>query len=315
MINNDNNIEVFDFFDEEGEFFEFQPSLEDLTSFDEVDVDDTMLSNDLIGYEGLFSDIDFSDYSGSFKKNMRRAVREVKKKKPLTKKVNVTRSAKIKAKKKGVADILVPNDRKVIVEGVNSFILDKSVSADAIKNMGYHKGKKLRELVLTFNNNSALDFNLELFNPSMPLDYLQSTSLNLNDKIQVAGGGIVSYSDILFNILANPTRIYQSKFVLAGANLVSQTNQALIIKNKSIEGSQKVAPFQMGLNIDLDQQQNEIIYFDLEQTLNRPFIPDGMDVIQYKVLAGMTVTFGFYYSQVSLKKFFYKDAKENRALM
>ena len=71
----------------------------------------------------------------------------------------------------------------------------------------------------------------------------------------------------------------------------------------------------MALNIDIDQQQNEIIYFDLEQTLDRPFIPDGMDIIQYKVLAGMTVTFGFYYSQVSLKKFFYKDAKDNRALM
>ena len=71
----------------------------------------------------------------------------------------------------------------------------------------------------------------------------------------------------------------------------------------------------MQLNVDIDQNQSDMIYFNLPEKLNRPFIPDGMDTITYKVLAGMSVTFGFYYTQVSLKKFFYKDAYKSKGLL
>jgi|688.fasta_scaffold18419_12 hypothetical protein len=210
--------------------------------------------------------------------------------------------------------IIVPSSQKVIVEGVDRFILSKGKQEDNVKNIGYYKGKKLRELILTMNNNSALDFNLELFNPSEPLDYLFSTSGNLNNKIQVAGD-IVSYSDVLFNILANPTHLVNAKFTFSGATYQSQINQPLIFKNKRITGEQLVEPMQLALKVDNMQVIQEIVFFDIYNTLNRPFIPNGMDVIQYKVLAGNTVTFAFYYEQKDLRKFFFKEARESKKLL
>jgi len=323
----------YDTYDNESEvdYFEFSPNLEDLTSFAEEEDDYYSMDADPLGYDDIFSDMDFSDYSGKYKPNMRRAIRKVRNKRHSVRRrrrpVPVKRrrfehdhphkhpSSEHGKAHKDFEKVLVPSNRKVIIEGVNNFILDHSQKSDFVKNMGYYQGRKLKELVITFNNNSALDFDIELFNPSFPLDYLQSTSLNINDKVQIAGGGFVSYTDILFNMLANPARLYHAKFTLAGPNMINQINQPLILGNKSIEGKKKVSPFQMQLNIDIDQQQNNLIYFDVEQTLGRPFIPDGMDIITYKVLAGMTVTFGFYYSQVSLKKFFYKEAYCNKGLL
>ena len=210
--------------------------------------------------------------------------------------------------------IIVPSSQKVIVEGVDKFILSKGKQEDNVKNIGYYKGKKLRELILTMNNNSALDFNVELFNPSEPLDYLFSTSGNLHNKIQVAGD-IVSYSDVLFNILANPTHLVNAKFTFSGATYQSQINQPLIFKNKRITGEQLVEPMQLALKVDNMQVIQEIVFFDIYNSLNRPFIPNGMDVIQYKVLAGNTVTFAFYYEQKDLRKFFFKEARESKKLL
>jgi hypothetical protein len=309
----------FDFFDgnTENEFYSYTPSLGDLNSFEEEEETDFFDGNgDELSYDDLFSDVDFSQYSGDYKSNMRRAVSKIKSRprKPLSKEIGVKKRGLIKSRKKGIGKVIVPDDRKVIVEGVSRFILSEKPEVNWVKNIGIRDGKKLRELIVTFNNDSALDFEIELFNPSMPLDFLHSTSLNINDKVLIAGG-TTSYTDVLFNLLANPARIYASKFVVAGVNKVGQINQPLIVINKNIAGDQKIEPFQMQLDIDIDQNQNDIIYFDLEQTLNRPFIPDGMDIIKYKVLAGMTVTFGFYYSQISLKKFFYPEAVAAKTLM
>lgn len=213
-----------------------------------------------------------------------------------------------------ISKVVVPDDKKVIIQGVSDFILSQDKTADSVKNIGYYKGKKLKELVLTFNNNSALDFELELFNPSMPLDYLYSTSLNLNDKIQVAGGE-VSYTDVLFNILANSTMIPNAKFVFAGPSLSAQKVQPIIMKNKSIEGKEKVYPFNLDLQVDTMQVQSDIVFFDFFDTINRPFIPDGMDIMSYKILPGMTVTMAFFYDQISLKKLFRKEARYDKGLL
>jgi hypothetical protein len=62
------------------------------------------------------------------------------------------------------------------------------------------------------------------------------------------------------------------------------------------------------------QVSNDIVFFDLFSGLNRHFMPNGMDVIQYKVLAGNTVTFAFYYRQKDLRKIFYKEARSNKLL-
>jgi hypothetical protein len=148
----------------------------------------------------------------------------------------------------------------------------------------------------------------------MPLDYLYSTSLNLNNKIQVAGGA-VAYSDVLFNLLANPALFINAKFVIAGPQVQQQLSVPLQVINKSIEGVEKIDPLNVALQIDNMQVQNDMVVFDIMKNLNRPYIPDGMDVVSYKVLAGNTVTMSFWYKQVSLKKVFYKEARDSRPLL
>jgi hypothetical protein len=292
----------------------------------------------------FFDDIDFSEFSGkNFKSSLRKVnkaidKRETKRKAPKKVQFAKTKPApigrkkvtNIPVKKKAVLNaratqyggeakttkrVIVPSDRKVIIEGVDKFILSKSSQDDSIKNVGYHKGKKLKELILTLDNSgSAIDFNLELFNPSMPLDYLYSTSGNLNNKITTAGQD-VSYSDVLFNILGNPTRIHNAKFVFSGASTTAQINQALIIKQKGINGYEKIDPVQLALQLDRYQFASNIVFFNIDDALGRPFIPNGMDVIQYKVLAGNICTFCFFYEQVDLRKVFYKDAARSKELL
>jgi hypothetical protein len=215
---------------------------------------------------------------------------------------------------KKISKVIVPDNRKVIVEGVSKFILSTDKRADACKSLGYYRGEKLKKLVLVFNNDSALDFNLELFNPSMPLAYLHSTSLDLNDKIDVAGVDI-SYSDILFNLIANPTMIINAKFVFSGANSTPQMDIPLIIKNKSLDGITRIDPYSLSLQLDNMQVQEKQVCFDVQGIMNRPFIPDGMDVAQYKVLAGNTIVMAFWYKQISMKKYFFKEARENKNIL
>jgi len=217
-------------------------------------------------------------------------------------------------KKKKITKVLVPRDRKVIVEGVSKFILADDKASNSLRQIGYYKGEKLKELVLIFNNNSALPFTIEIFNPSSPLDYLYSTSQNLNSKIQVAGG-VVQYSDVLFNILANPTMIPNCKFTFAGPLLTQQISQTMEFKNKNIEGTEKIHPLNVALQIDTMQFANDVVFFDMQEQINRPFIPNGMDVIKYTVLPEMTVNMAFFYKQADLKKVFYPEARESREIL
>ena len=230
--------------------------------------------------------------------------------------IPVKRRATIQGKRgrKTTERILVPEDRTVIVEGVDRFMLANNKNSEAIKNIGYYKGEKLKEMVLIINNTTPNDIDLELFNPSQPLDYLYSTSQNLNNVVSVAGNSLVEYSDLLFNLLANPALLPNAKFTVTGLQVQQQFSQPLIFKNKSVAGHEKIHPIQNNLNIDIDQTQQRIVYWNILETLGRAFIPDGMDVIQYKVLAGNSVVFGFYYKQVSLKKFFYTEARDKRIL-
>lgn len=222
---------------------------------------------------------------------------------------------KIKSgKRKKIANVIVPNDQKVIIEGASKFILSKKSQDEGIKGIQYYKGKKLKPLIITINNEDPTDFVLELFNPSMPLDYLYSTSQNLNNRIKVAGG-TTSYSDVLFNILANPVMVVNVQMVTSGSQVSNQNNQAIFVTNKNIEGYQKVFPVNIDLQIDNMQVANDIIYFNVFKSINRPFIPDGMDIIRYTILAGMSVTMTFWYTQVSLKKYFYEEAKASKSIL
>lgn len=228
----------------------------------------------------------------------------IKKEFPVDKKATL-----ISNKNKSVERILIPRDKKVIVEGVSDFILTDTKENDAIRNVGYYKGEKLQQLTLIFNNDSPLDFNLELFNPSMPLDYLYSTSQNLNNRIQVAGGE-VSYSDVLFNILANPIMCPNATITISGAQQVAQQSVPFLIKNKFVNGVTKVNPFNIALQIDNMQVEGNNISFSFENVLNRNYITDGMEIITYNILAGNTVTICFFYKQLSIKKLFFPEARK-----
>lgn len=269
----------------------------------------------------FIEDIDFSEFRGkNFKTSLRKVnnavAKKKKSKKPLSKEFVVKKRATLygKGQKGGEQNtkrIIVPNTQKVIVEGVDKFILGEDPCG--VKNIGYYKCKKLKELIFTMNNNSGVDFDINLFDPSQPLEYLFATSGNINNKVQVAGG-VVSYTDVLFNILANPMHIVNAKFTFAGPTFQQQINQPLIFTNKSATGEQKVEPFQLQLQVDNMQVANDIVFFDLN-TLNRPFIPNGMDIIKYKVLAGNTVTFAFYYRQKDLRRLFYEEARNSKKLL
>lgn len=281
---------------------------DDFTDEDELDIED----------------IDFSNITGKntnekLKKISRKTstAKVVPKKKRLapadskSRKIIADKNVKYKFNKiKGrqtVTTMQLPDDREILLKGVDEFIL--SQNSAPIKNIGYYKGEKLDELVLIIDNNTPIDFTIELFNPSAPLDYLYATTNNLNDKIKVAGDNKISYSDLLFNILANPVLIANAKFVATGLQANAQFNQSMIFKNKNINGHQKIHPIQNSLNIDIDQNQKEIVYWDILQSLNRVFSPNGMDVIEYTVLANTNVVFGFYFKQMMLNKVYIPELR------
>lgn len=224
------------------------------------------------------------------------------------------------SKKKGIGRILVPSDRAVIVEGVNSFILSQGKCENDLKNLNYRCGKKLKELVININNVSPNNFVFELFNPSFPLDYLIANSQNVNNQILVNDSGVtgVQYTDLLFNILANPTRIYNCRMVFnapTNALLSKQLNENIIVQNKDLRAYQVIKSLNTNTLLDRYQFQKNILNFNLEAELNRPYVPDGMDVMKYTVYAGCSVTIVFYYEQIMLKKYFYKDLRNNKEIL
>jgi hypothetical protein len=228
-------------------------------------------------------------------------------------KVPVFKKAMIDSSQSKMKEVIIPDDRKVIIEGVNKFILSRKPEDKSIKNIGYYKGKKLKELVLIFNNTGPNPFTIELFNPSAPLDYLYNTSQNLNNKIEVAGGQ-VAYSDVLFNLLANPTLIPNCKFTFSGPSLSAQKAVPLSIIDRDIDGEEYIQPLNIDLTIDNMQVQGDVTFFDISAMLNRPYIPDGMDTIRYTVLPNMSVIMAFFYYQKSIKKAFFQEAREENPM-
>lgn len=226
-----------------------------------------------------------------------------------SRKIGVKQGARINQAQQKISQISIPADKKVIVEGVNKFILSQKPSDNSVKNIGYYKGRKLKELVLIFNNTTPNPFTIELFNPSAPLDYLYNTSQNLNNKIEVAGNQ-VAYSDVLFNLLANPTIIPNCKFTFSGINLQQQRSIPLKVIDREITGEEFIQPLNLDLTIDNMQVSSDIVFFDIMKMLNRPYIPDGMDTIEYTVLPNMSVVMAFFFEQKSLKKAFYQVARD-----
>lgn len=221
---------------------------------------------------------------------------------------------------KAMSRVLVPRDRRVIVEGVQKFILSEDCSVQDYKSIGYCNGKKLKEIVFTINNEGHNDFTIELFNPSTPLDYYQATTQNVNDKIVVAGSNVanVQYTDVLSHMMSNPAKIYNSKIAITAPTnniLFNQRSQNFRMIQKDLTAVMDIQSINIDLMLDAFQSQNNIVAFNYLKELNRPFIPDGMDVLRYTVLAGCTVSIAFYYEQKKLKKYFYKETRDNKFIL
>ncbi len=221
---------------------------------------------------------------------------------------------------KSMSRVLVPRDRRVIVEGVQKFILSEECSVHDYKSIGYCNGKKLKEMLFTINNEGHNDFTIEFFNPSTPLDYYQATGQNVNDKIVVAGSNVanVQYTDVLSHMMSNPAKIYNSKIVVTAPNdtvLFNQRGQNFRMIQKDLTAVMDIQSINIDLMLDAFQFQNNIVAFSYIKELSRPYIPDGMDVLRYTVLAGCTVSIAFYYEQKKLKKYFYKETRDNKLIL
>ena len=138
------------FFDEIEEYENLNGQVQRF-GIEENDNDDIQEDDDS-DFDNSVMDIDFSEIRGDFKKTLSKVNRKLNQKsgptktkqfiskgpsKPLKKQIAVTSSAKIHgAKQKKISRVIVPNDQKVIVEGVNKFIMSKDPKDDAIKNIG-----------------------------------------------------------------------------------------------------------------------------------------------------------------------------------
>lgn len=218
--------------------------------------------------------------------------------------------------KKTISKISVPRDRNLIVEGASNLMLSEDKRDSLVKQLGYFKGKKLQELIIEIDNQGENDFTLSLFDPSMPLDYLYNTSQNLNNRI-IVGGGALQYSDLMFNILANPPIVHSAYFTFEGTNnqIVRQEVLAMQFVNKNAQGYKKIDPVNLSLKVDNMQVFNNVIAFDLHESLNRPFIPDGLDVINYTIFAGVKATMVFFYEQIHIKDVYYHEARNSKTLL
>lgn len=273
-----------------------------------------------------FTEIDFSELEGgNFKSKLSKLSRKIDtrqnaraiKSKSGNRLAKKLQSSSSRLAKKNPTKVIVPTDRQVIIQGVSQFILGNKPEDEAIKRIGYYKGRRLDNLTLVFQNTNPQPFSLELFNPTMPLQYLLATGLNLDDKITVAGG-TTKYSELLFNLLANPTMIIGAQIVVTATiagNDTAQYNESLQFKNKNIGGFQAIEPLNTNLYRDTMQVQSNILNFDIMRQLKRPFVPDGMDTIVWRILAGNSVTINFFYKQVQIKRMVFEECRRSKNLL
>lgn len=172
---------------------------------------------------------------------MKGSLKKIKKRREI-KNFGVKKSATILAKKgviKTTNKIIIPKDRKIIIEGVENFITQAD---EKYKEIGYYKGNKLKELILIFNNDSTLDFTVDLFSPSFINDYMVSNTGDINNKIDVEGR-TVTYRDLVAYMCGgNSTYIHNGRFIFEGANISNQANQPLKFNNRNIEGDANIHP-------------------------------------------------------------------------
>lgn len=285
---------------------------EEFEGFDDIEeIKETYEVEDM-PYEFLddLEDIDYSSLTGNFENDFENFVRG---KMPLRRNLNprakLIRRARCPRPIMPKQRVLVPDDRDIIVEGKKRPY-----------KITHYKGEKLQELSLQISNDSELDFNVDLFDPSAPLEYMYSTSGMLNSKIKIGGADNVKYTDVLFYLLANPTLIRNAMVDASGLTTNSTTNSTIIgnqlnesfkFKAKNIKGWLEVQPMRLYKNTL--QFQTDTVEFPIENILNRPFVPDGMEVLNYTIKANCQVVLTFFYKQTLLKELVYDEVRKKKS--
>jgi transposase len=202
----------------------------------------------------------------------------------------------------------------------NSRVFVSEPTIPAAEGLYRYMGPKIGVENVGFAAEGNINYTVEFFNPSTPMDYYQATSQNINDKISVAGQNVngVQYTDVMWHMMSNPTRIINSKIVITAPNdtiLFAQRDFNFGITQKDLRAYTDTEPINIPQLLDKFQFQSNILAFNFQNELNRPYVPDGMDILRYTILAGCTVSIAFYYEQKMLKKYFYKDLRDNKHIL
>jgi hypothetical protein len=288
---------------QEVEDFSGVGGFEDYVDFDGTE-DDRITPDEI-------EDIDFSEIKGGLKSSLKKAntkVNQKKKKRPLVKTKGGVKRRIPRKKKKVQTRVVVSDDREIIINSVDKFILGGN---EEEKKIGWYKGEKLKQLALTIDNTDGVEFELDLFRPSERTSYLIANSQDLNDKIRIGAGDTVSYQDIVTNMMSNPAMLLHVQMTFSGQNVSGQLNQPLRFLSANIASEQYVKPIAVQLFFDIQQFQNNTVRFSLIDRLQRGYVPDGLDWIRYKVLAGTSVNMIFFYKQQNIKEFFFKETRNN----
>ncbi len=248
------------------------------------------------GFDGLDDEDLDSEFTGDFEADYSNYIAMRKGKKSTAKRFqrNMKTTGQKMREKQNPISIYVPTDRGVQIYGAQKLCYEKV-------------GSQWDKIVLNIVNDNSFDITVDLFRPSTPYLYTQSTSLNINELITVGGGETILYTDLLNYLTANITRL--SKIRVSGDNH-AQLQVPLTAKSLNFKADQLVIPKPFFQSIF--QYDKFAVEANLDEILSAPFFVDGLQWFQYTVLAGNNVTLGFDFKQIRLRDLLVDDFENEK---
>ncbi len=268
---------------------DFQKEFEKFKPFE----DEVVINDFSFAFDGLTAEDLSSEFTGDFDSDYSNYIAMRNGKKSTAQRFKHHAIKKAKKISKPIS-IWVPENRDVHIVGGQKMCFEKAHDPNDV-------------IVLEINNPNSFDITVDLFRPSTPYLYTQSTRLNINDLVVVAGGQTVLYTDILAYLTANITRLTKMHVNVSSE---TQLNQPLACKSFNFRADQFIRIKPVAQNRSLFQYEALSVDIDLDTVLNAPFIIDGSQYFQYTVLAGQNVTLGFDFTQIRLRDAFL-DAMES----
>ncbi len=263
---------------------DFQKEFEKFKPFD----DEVVLNDFSFAFDGLTSEDLNSEFTGDFDKDYSNYIAMRNGKKSTAQRFKYHARKKAKEMSKPIS-IWVPEQRDVHIVGGQKMCFEKAHDPNDV-------------IVLEINNPNSFDITVDLFRPSSPYLYTQSTSLNINDLVVVAGGQTVLYTDILAYLSANMTKLSKVKVDVSNED---QLNQPITCKSFNFRADQFIRVKPVAQNRSIFQYEALSVEIDLDTVLNSDFVIDGSQYFQYTILAGQHVTFGFDFMQLRLRDAFF----------